>query len=301
MGRRPDQRRWLPAALILLALLLQAAVALSRHPYYGTHHNVLLGGSRTAQHMLPLQDQGEGLDLAAKYMNTLPGAQYSGAWMLERNAMTFQKKYEGITTSRQDPRATYRVYYVHHVMRRLHEQEWLEAWEADRQTTPLMTVAFDGIPYVWVYGAPPQEPAAGGPEFQVDYKLGEHIRLTGYRLSAERLSPGEPLTVVLFWQSDGRVQENYTVFSHLVSASSELVAQHDGQPVLGIRPVPSWRAGETMTDSHSMDLSAGLPAGAYELSVGMYDPETLERAPAYDSAGERLPHDRIVLQSLLVD
>jgi hypothetical protein len=289
-----------PAALIALALLAQAAVTLPRHPYYGTHHNALLGGSQVAQHILPLQDQGEGLDLAAKYLNTLPGAQYSGAWMLRRSALVFQKKYVGMTTTEPDPRATFRIYYINHLMRRLHEEEWAEAWETDRQTTPLWTVSFDGVTYVWVYGAPPEEPAAGGPEHKVDYRIGDHIRLTGYRLSAERLSPGDTLTVVLFWQSDGQVKENYTVFCHLISASSELVAQHDGRPVLEIRPVPSWRPGEVMLDSHPLALSADLAPGEHELSVGMYDLETLERAPAYDSKGERQVHDRIVLGTVRV-
>jgi hypothetical protein len=164
----------------------------------------------------------------------------------------------------------------------------------------LWSVAFDGIPYVWVYGAPPEQPAAGGPEVQVDYRVGDHIWLTEYRLSSERLSPGDTLTVVLFWHSDGQVKENYTVFCHLLSASSELVAQHDGRPVLGIRPVPSWRAGEVMLDSHPLALSAELAPGEYELSVGMYDLETLERAPAYDGVGQRLLNDRIVLRSLSV-
>jgi hypothetical protein len=96
------------------------------------------------------------------------------------------------------------------------------------------------------------------------------------------------------------VVENYTVFCHLTSDSSELVAQHDGRPVLGIRPVPSWRPGEVMFDSHPLALSADLAPGEYELSVGMYDLETLERAPAYDSASERLLHDRIVLGTVRV-
>jgi hypothetical protein len=300
VGPWEHRRPWLPTTLIALALSAQAAVTLARHPYYGTHHNALLGGTRVAQHMLPLQDQGEGLDLAAKYMNTLPHAQYSGAWMLSRSALIFQKKYEGLTTTVPDPRATYRVYYINHVMRRLHEEQWIEAWEADRQTTPLWSVAFDGVPYVWVYGKPPEEPAAGGPQYTVDYRVGDHIRLTAYRLSSERVSPGDTLTVVLFWQSDGQTQEDYTVFCHLLSASSELVAQHDGRPVLEIRPVPSWRAGEVMLDSHPIALNADLSPGEYELSVGMYDLDTLERAPAYNSVGERLLHDRIVLHSLSI-
>jgi hypothetical protein len=60
-------------------------------------------------------------------------------------------------------------------MRRLGAEEWEEMWKADRQTIPLWSVAFDGVPYVWIYGAPPKEPAAGGPEYKVHYQLGEHI------------------------------------------------------------------------------------------------------------------------------
>jgi hypothetical protein len=159
-------------------------------------------------------------------------------------------------------------------------------------------VTFDGIPYVWVYGSPPEEPASGGPEYRVGFGLGDHIQLTGFRLSADRVSPGDTLTVVLFWRSDGQVKENYTVFCHLVSAGSELVAQHDGRPVLEIRPAPSWRDGELLLDSHPIVLSADLAPGRHELVVGMYDLETLERAPAFDSAGARLPHDAIVLTSI---
>jgi hypothetical protein len=295
-----DLAPWLPAALIALVLALQAGVTLSRHPYYGTHHNILLGGSQVAQHILPLQDQGEGLDLAARYLNAQPRAQYSGAWIHSRSALAFERKFEGLTTNDPDPRATYRVYYVNQVVRDLGEEAWDKAWEADRQTTPLWSVSFDGIPYVWIYGAPPEEPAAGGPQYAVDYSLGDHIRLAGYRLSAERLEPSDTLTVVLLWESDGQVRENYTVFCHLTSADSELVAQHDGRPVLEIRPAPSWRAGEVMHDSHPIALSPDLALGQYELSVGMYDLATLERAPAYDSVGERLPQDRIVLSKIQV-
>jgi hypothetical protein len=180
-------------------------------------------------------------------------------------------------------------------MRGLGDQEWVDAWERDRQRPPLWSVAFDGIPYVWVYGAAPEEPAAGGPQSAASYRVGEHIQLTGFRLSAERVSPGDTLTVVLLWRSDGHVKENYTVFCHLVSAGSELVAQHDGRPVLEIRPAPSWRDGEMMVDSHPIGLGADLASGEYRLLVGMYDIKTLERAPIYDSLGNRLPDDIIPL------
>ncbi len=290
--------RWLPTAFIVAALALQAGVVLSRHPYYGTHHNLLLGGSRVAQRVLPLQDQGEGLDLAAQYLNTLPRAQRASAWLHQRSAAIFRRNFIGLTETGTNSQTDYRVYYVNQIMRRLGDEEWGEMWEADRQTDPLWSVDFDGITYVWVYGAPPEEPAAGGPERVVDYQLGEHIRLERVRLSAETLAPGDVLTVVLVWESDGQVETSYKVFCHVSSQDGELVAQQDGIPLYGVRPTSSWRAGEGIEDSYEILLGSDLPRGEYELAVGMYDPETMERLAVYDAAGQRLPGDRILLGSL---
>jgi hypothetical protein len=296
-----QERDWLPTAFVALALVLQAGVVLPHHPYYGTHHNTLLGGSRVAQRILPLQDQGEGLDLAAQYLNTLPRAQRASAALHRRSASIFRRNFVGRTSDISDPQASYRIYYVNQVVRHLDSEGWEEAWNADRQTTPLWSVAFDGVTYVWVYGAPPEEPAAGGPEYEVDYRLGEHIRLNRVRLSAETLVPGDTLTVVLIWESDGQIEGNYTVFCHLLSPSGELVAQRDGPPVYGVRPTPGWRAGEVIEDSYDIFLDGDLVPGAYELSVGMYDPETMERLAAYAADGERLPEDRIIVGSLWVE
>jgi hypothetical protein len=292
--------RWLPTAFVALALAIQAVVVIPRHPYYGTHHNHLLGGSRVAQRVLPLQDQGEGLDLAAQYLNTLPRAQRASAGLHRRSAAIFRLNFVGLTSVVSDPRANYRVYYVNQVMRRLGAEEWEETWKADRQTIPLWSVAFDGVPYVWIYGAPPKEPAAGGPEYKVHYQLGEHIELKRFRLSAETLAPGDTLTVVLNWESDGKVERNYKVFCHVLSASGELVAQRDGIPLYGVRPTPGWRAGEVIEDSYEILLDGDLASGEYELSVGMYDVESMERLPVYDAAGERLSDDRTVSSSLRV-
>ena len=295
------RRRWLPGALVALALALQAGVVLPRHPYYGTHHNALLGGTRVAQHILPLQDQGEGLDLAARYLNTLPRAQRASAGLHQRNAAIFRSNFVGLTSIVNDPQANYRVYYVNQVMRRLGSEEWEETWNADRQTEPVWTIAFDGVTYVWVYGSPPEAPAPGGHEIDVSYRLGEHIELTRVRLSAETLAPGDTLTVVPIWASDGEIERNYKVFCHLLSASGELVAQRDGLPLQGVRPTPGWRAGEAIQDSYDVLLDADMVAGEYELSIGMYDADTMERLAVTDAAGERLPGDRIVLASLRIE
>lgn len=286
---------WLRPALLAAALGLQSSIALARHPYYGTHHNSLLGGTRVAKEILPIQNQAEGLDLAARYLNQLPRASQARAMVYPLGARLFERSFLGYTSPGPDQWTDYRVYYVNQVMRGLGGEEWEKAWRADKQETPLWTVAFGGVSYVWIYGSPPPEPAAGGPEYEVDYRLGDHIRLKRYRLSSQTVNPGDTLTVVLVWEADAELEGNYAVFCHFVSPSGDLIAQRDGPPIYGVRPTPSWRAGEVIEDGRDIFLSEELPFGEYELSVGMYDPETMQRLPVHNPAGQRLPADRIVL------
>jgi 4-amino-4-deoxy-L-arabinose transferase-like glycosyltransferase len=293
-------RRWMPAVLIALALGLQAAIVLPRHPYYGTHYNRLLGGPSAAQHVLPLQTQGEGLDLAAQYLNSLPHASLARAMVYPLGGELFQRSFLGFTSAEPEPWTDYRVYYANQVQRGLGDAAWQKAWNTDRENTPLWSLVFDGVPYVWVYGAPPAEPACGGPEFEGGYTLGQDIRLNRYRLSGEALAPGDTLTVALIWQANAQIDEDYHVFCHLHSPSGELVAQRDGPPIYGARPTPGWRVGEVIEDGHEIFLDDEIPPGEYELSVGLYEPETMKRVPAYAGSGERLPEDRIVLRSVLV-
>jgi hypothetical protein len=294
-------QRWLPSVVIGGILMLQAGLVLPRHPYYGTLHNRLLGGSWAAQHVLPLQDQGEGLDLAGQYLNGLPHAQRASAGVHQRGGAIFRRNFVGLATAIDDPRADYRVYFVNQVMRRLEIESWEALWEADQQIEPLWTATFGGATYVWIYGAPPEELAADGPEWKVDYRLGEHIQLERVRLSAEQLSPGETLTVVLYWRSDGAVERSYKVFCHVTSEGGELASQRDRVPLAGVRPTSSWRADEVLEDSYEIVLDADLSPGKYELSVGMYDVESMERLLVHDATGSRLPDDRILLGQVLIE
>lgn len=286
-------RRWVPSVIIASLLLVQSITTLTHHPYYGTHHNLLLGGSKTAQRVLPLQDQAEGLDLAAEFLNSLPRAQRARAAVHRRGLSPFRNVFSGLTTGYDDPWLDYRVYFVNQTMRYLHKDEWEEAWSEDQRSDPLWTLDLSGITYVWIYGSPPDAPADGGPEIEVNYQLGEHIWLKRVRLNAETLEPGDVLTVVPVWESDGEVRQSYTVFCHLISNEGKLVAQKDGIPLYGIRPTQSWRAGKLMEDSYDIFTNNDLPPGEYQLSVGMYDAQNMTRVPAFDNSGNRLEDDRI--------
>jgi hypothetical protein len=103
--------------------------------------------------------------------------------------------------------------------------------------------------------------------------------LTGFeRNPPGMIQSGEPLTVTLVWQAtDGARAKDLTVFTHLVSRSGEIVAQHDGKPGNGKRPTTSWLDGEYITDVHVLRWVEPY-AGTSTLRIGMYDAKTGQRS-----------------------
>ncbi len=299
--KRWHRRTVVSTIYVTLLFMIQIGIVLSLDPYYGTHFNELLGGTQTAQQILPLQDEGEGLDLAGKFLNQLPHGQNKTASVYIRNASVFKREFSGRVISTIEPWVSYRVYDVNQIMRGLGDETWQEAWQADRETEPLYTVSFDGVTYVWVYGDLPTKPAPDGPEFNDEYRLGDHIWLRKVRLNAATLQAGDTLTVVLYWETDGAVEEDLTVFTHLLSSEQELIAQHDSVPLSGIRPTYTWIEGELLEDTRFIYLDENLPPGDYKLSVGLYDSETIERLPAYATSGEVLPENRIVIGTINIE
>jgi hypothetical protein len=289
---------WVPTAVVVASLTFQAVAVLRLHPYYGTHHNLLLGGSRVAQRVLPLGDQGEGADLAARFLNSYPGAERRLAGVHRRLEELSERIFVGRSDGIELPEADYYVFTINSIQRRNRVEYWGEAWEACREKEPLWTISFDGVPYVWVYPAYRTDPGALAIDHHLDVQLGDHIRLLGYTLTSDDVSAGDSLAVTLFWRSDGRVTEDYHVFVHLQDAGGQMVAQGDGVPMQGARPTWDWLDGEVLEDEHVLVVDARLPGGAYTLSVGMYDQATGVRLPAVEPDGARLPEDRIVLQTV---
>ena len=101
-----------------------------------------------------------------------------------------------------------------------------------------------------------------------DLVLGETFRLIGYNLT-----PGEPLTLQLQWQSIAVSDTDYTVFVHALNSQGVLSAQSDSEPMNGNYPTSLWMQSEFIADSHTFTL----PPGEYSLSLGMYLATTGER------------------------
>ena len=140
---------------------------------------------------------------------------------------------------------------------------------------------------------------------QID--LGEGaIQFLGYELNpAERARAGETLTVYLFWQTRQQLDKAYTVFVHLLgpynpATGGPVWAQDDGYPLQGGHPTTRWLPGQTVPDRHEIALPPDMPAGVYQIEVGLYDGETGERLSVSAGTGSDPAARRILLQDVQI-
>ncbi len=121
-------------------------------------------------------------------------------------------------------------------------------------------------------------------------------RLTGYTLAPAVVRAGQPLTLTLYWAAQTGADRDWTVFVHMLDGAGQRIAQDDGQPLDGRYPTTVWGAGEVIPDDHILALPDPLPAGPYQLLVGLYDLTSGERLALFDSTGQPLPEQAVRLE-----
>jgi hypothetical protein len=121
----------------------------------------------------------------------------------------------------------------------------------------------------------------GAAQYPTEVEFGERIMLLGY--DREMLA-GE-LQLTFYWQAERSLDQNWTVFVHLLDEGGTLRSQHDGQPRAGHYPTSVWDPGEVVDDPHRLMLPTDLADGKYQVIVGLYSVESGERLPVLDSEG----------------
>lgn len=125
-------------------------------------------------------------------------------------------------------------------------------------------------------------------------------KLIGYKLNTLQIEPGRSLLLTLVWQAISEPQVNYTVFTHLVGQDGKIWGQKDNPPTRGLRPTSTWIKGEYITDEYLILVHPNASEGIYTLYAGFYNPQTMERLPAFDAKGERFPNDAIPIAKIEV-
>jgi hypothetical protein len=114
------------------------------------------------------------------------------------------------------------------------------------------------------------------PDYSQRVNVSEEVLLIGYDQEPLSPRPGEALRVTLYWQTQGKLEEGYSSFVHLVDEQGQRVAGSDQQPGGAFYPTDLWRTGEILRDEHAFIVPPETPPGKYRLRVGMYSYPSLE-------------------------
>jgi hypothetical protein len=138
-------------------------------------------------------------------------------------------------------------------------------------------------------------PLSDGDVPAADFRLGDHVMLTGYQLRASspveapantssspgvlpgRIVPGEIVQVQVRWTTDAPLDAGYVVFLQALDEANHLAGQLDDEPAVATM---NWRPGQQVADRHGLLIEPGTPPGEYRIIIGLYDAATGERLPA---------------------
>ena len=109
------------------------------------------------------------------------------------------------------------------------------------------------------------------PQHTLDVAFAGPIRLVGFDLDSYRFIPGQTLNFALYFESDGPIERDYQVFTHVIGPDGSIAAQADGIAGADSYPTSLWAAGTLMRNTFDVRLPSDLPAGAYRLVAGLYD------------------------------
>jgi hypothetical protein len=111
-------------------------------------------------------------------------------------------------------------------------------------------------------------------EVQAPLKLGESVEYLGYELISDGNAAGDEVFLATLW----RVLEplnQAVLFTHVLDSEGSVVAQDDRLDA----PGDFWVAGDLFIQLHQITLPADLPAGEYQLAVGIYTSDSMQRLP----------------------
>ena len=138
-------------------------------------------------------------------------------------------------------------------------------------------------------GPPPE------PQQALGFQLGEAIGLMGFDRGGSGFEPGETISLTLYWEVLGLLEEDYTVFVQVIDADGQVVTQKDNYPQNGTYPTSIWSEQDPIVvDEYELVLPTEIGRPPYRIIVGMYRLEDGSRLPIRDSDGQ-LVGDHLVL------
>lgn len=264
--------------LTLTILLLHGYFIASTFPYYFTYFNPLFGGAKGAEQAITI-GWGEGLDLAAAYLNQKPNAAQTRVASWYESTFTPYYKGPAISYSKEKGKALagdYVIFYINQTQRRFPDEIFFEYYES--RFKPEKVISLKGIDYVWIY------PSLGVDHYIQDQTYTGIASLLAWQWTGgdRPLVPGRPAEFELYWEYLGK-EPDEPFFFRLLDTQGRPWAEALSQPVVTANPLRTgWREGEIIYERGRLTPPPDLPPGQYRLQIGFYT-----QAPAVKS-GELL-------------
>jgi len=122
------------------------------------------------------------------------------------------------------------------------------------------------------------------------------IALVGYEMDRRKAEPGEAIRLTLYWQGLAKMEDDYTVFVHMLRGTDQIWAGMDRQPQ---RATSSWGKGQIVVDQYELRIPPDAPPDVYEIEVGLYLPETGDRLDLLSQDG-RVMGNRVLLTKVRI-
>lgn len=143
------------------------------------------------------------------------------------------------------------------------------------------------------------EPAVGSFDWETKRQplasaaiFSDTLQLLGYSMP-EALQPGAGVDLLTYWHVLEPPPADLKIFLHLVDATGQVVAQHDGLDLRSEALLP----GDEFAQLHTVHLPADLADGHYAWQIGLYDRRSGERLFVPTAGG---PADRLLLHAVSI-
>ncbi len=109
---------------------------------------------------------------------------------------------------------------------------------------------------------------------------------------------GETILLDLTFVAQRAVEDDLTLFVHLVSPAGATLTSRDGQPHYGGTPTLRWEPGEVIIERRAVQIPAPAAPGAYDIAVGWLEPDGAVVAPTMDEGPVR--DQRVIVGTVTV-
>jgi hypothetical protein len=121
-------------------------------------------------------------------------------------------------------------------------------------------------------------------QHKLDYHFGEQIRLIGYDVNGETFRAGDRVELKVYWLATAPIPYGYASFVHISTGGPPFAQADKLNPA--DTPTKVWPSTGYLHDDYVITLPADMPAGEYQLLIGLY---TCDTRPAGDCGnGDRL-------------